>query len=125
VERLATGAVGRFRLRDRHGLLHWLGMPDGGVSRLGGAVHRRPGVLASLGAPAQSERVRAIELRRVATGLRPAIERADLTGPDLRVTGPAFAEAFDAWVDKLAAHVVQGASVPIGMADTPSGRRSP
>ena len=78
VERLGTGAVGRFRLRDRHGLLHWLGMPDAAeypdwVAQFTVGL----GVLASLGAPAQSERVRAIELRRVATGLRPAIERAE------------------------------------------------
>jgi len=52
------------------------------------------------------------------------------------VTGPAFAEEFDTWVDQLAgrleavgardaraAGVRQGASAPIGMTDTPSGRR--
>jgi hypothetical protein len=49
-----------------------------------------------------SPRVRAIEARAVATGLRSSIERADLPGPDLRVTGPAFAEEFDTWVDHLA-----------------------
>ena len=55
-----------------------------------------------------SPRVRAIEARQVATKLRPSIERAGLSGPDLRVTGPAFAGAFDAWVDQLAGRLEAG-----------------
>ena len=66
----------------------------------------------------------------------PSTRTADLPGPDFRVTGPAFAEEFDTWVDQLAgrleavgahdaraAGVLRGASAPIGMTDTPSGRR--
>jgi hypothetical protein len=111
VERLGLGAVGRFRLRDRHGLLRWLDLLDSidypdWVARytIGLAVS------AFLGTTTLSPRVRAIEAREVVTRLRPAIERAGLQGPDLRVTGPAFGEAFDAWVDQLAGrleHVTQ------------------
>jgi hypothetical protein len=36
------------------------------------------------------------------------IERAGLPGPDLRATGPAFAGAFDAWVDQLAGRLEAG-----------------
>jgi hypothetical protein len=46
--------------------------------------------------------VRAIEARAIVTELRGSIERADLPGPDFRVTGPAFAEEFDTWVGQLA-----------------------
>ncbi len=103
VERRPTGSMGRFRLRDEAGLLRWLDLPASieypdWVARL--SVGR--GVLAFLDLPAQSERVRAIEARQVVVGLRTAIERSGDAGPDMRVTGPAFVEAFDAWVTALA-----------------------
>jgi hypothetical protein len=103
VERQGGSSLGRFRLRDPSGLLRWLDQPNvvsypDWVAQFAVGT----GVLALLGASAQSERVRAIEARRVVTGLRAAIERADLPGPDLAATGTAFAEAFDAWVESLA-----------------------
>lgn len=103
VERRGPGTVGRFRLRDRPSLLRWLGMPDSveypdWVAQFTVGLH----VSAFLDADPSSPRVRAIEARATVTGLRPSIERADLPGPDLRVTGPAFAEEFDEWVDQLA-----------------------
>jgi len=137
VERLGPGTVGRFRLRDRRGLLRWLDVPSS-VEYPDWVAQFTVGlrVSAFLDADPSSPRVRAIEARAIVTGLRPSIERADLPGPDLRVTGPAFAEEFDGWVDQLAggleavgardaraAGVRQGASAPIGMTDTPSGRR--
>jgi hypothetical protein len=137
VERLGIGTVGRFRLRDRRGLLRWLDVPSS-VEYPDWVAQFTVGlrVSAFLDADPSSPRVRAIEARAIVTGLRPSIERADLPGPDVRVTGPAFAEEFDTWVDQLAgrleavgardaraAGVLQGASAPIGMTDTPSGRR--
>ena len=103
VERLGPGTIGRFRLRDRSGLLRWLGMPDSAeypdwVAQFTVGLH----VSEFLDGDPSSPRVRAIEARAIVTGLRSSIERADLPGPDLRVTGPAFAKEFDAWVDRLA-----------------------
>ena len=103
VERLGPGTVGRFRLRDRPGLLRWLGMPDA-VEYPDWVAQFAVGLRVStfLDADPSSPRVRAIEARAVVTGHRSSIERAGLPGPDLRVTGPAFAEEFDRWVDRLA-----------------------
>ena len=103
VERQGGGTLGRFRLRDPGGLLRWFEQPDA-VSYPDWVAQFTVGlaVLAFLEVPAQSERVRAIEARQIATVLRPAIERATLPGPDLRVTGPAFTGAFDTWVEQLA-----------------------
>jgi len=103
VERQGGGTLGRFRLRDPSGLLRWLDQPDvvsypDWVAQFAVGV----GVLALLEEPAPSERVRAIEARRVVTSLRSAIERAGLPGPDLTATGAAFAAAFDTWVGSLA-----------------------
>jgi hypothetical protein len=103
VERLGSGTVGRFRLCDRPGLLRWLDMPPSVVYPDWVAeftVGLR--VTAFRDAELPSPRVRAIEARAIVTGLRPAIERANVPGPDVRVTGPAFADAFDTWVDRLA-----------------------
>ena len=109
VERLGIGAVGRFRLRDRRGLLRWLDLPASvdypdWVARFTIGL----AVAAFLDADTPSPRVRAIEAREVVTRLRPSIEQAGLPGPDLRVTGPAFAGAFAAWVDQLAGRLEVG-----------------
>ena len=103
VERQGGATLGRFRLRDPGGLLRWLEQPDV-VSYPDWVAQFTVGlaVLVFLEVPTPSERVRAIEAGRIATVLRPAIERAALPGPDLRVTGPAFTGAFDAWVEELA-----------------------
>jgi hypothetical protein len=103
VERLGPSTVGRFRLRDRPGLLRWLGLPDS-VEYPDWVAQFTVGLRVStfLDADPSSPRVRAIEARAIVTGLRSSIERAGLTGPDLRVTGPAFAEEFDTWVGLLA-----------------------
>jgi hypothetical protein len=109
VERLGPGAVGRFRLRDRGSLLRWLDVPHSieypdWVSRYAIGLAVSAFQVTDMGSP----RVRAIEAREVVTRLRPSIERAGLPGPDLRATGPAFAGAFDAWVDQLAGRLEAG-----------------
>ncbi len=109
VERLGLGAVGRFRLRDRLGLLRWLGLPAS-VDYPDWVARYTVGLAVSafLGTDTPLPRVRAIEMRQVVTRLRPSIEQAGLPGPDLRVTGPAFAGAFDAWVDRFAGFLEAG-----------------
>jgi hypothetical protein len=109
VERLGLGAVGHFRLRDRRGLLRWLDLPDpveypDWVARY--TIGLSVSAFQDIDTP--SPRVRAIEAREVVTRLRPSIERAGLPGPDLRATGPAFAGAFDVWVDQLAGRLEAG-----------------
>jgi len=132
VERLGIGAVGRFRLRDRRGLLRWLDLPASvdypdEVARYTIDL----GVAAFLDTTTPSPRVQAIEAREVVTRLRPSIKGAGLLGQDLRVTGPAFAGAFDAWVDQLAGrleHPVKvrlppSASSPVGNPRSPASDR--
>ncbi len=103
VERLGPGVLGRFRLRDGRGLLRWLGLPAI-VDYPDWVARYTIGLAASafVGGDMPSPRVRAIEAREVVTRLRWSIERAGVPGPDLRATGPAFADAFDVWVDHLA-----------------------
>jgi hypothetical protein len=103
VERLGPGVLGRFRLRDGRGLLRWLGLPAI-VDYPDWVARYTIGLAASafIGGDMPSPRVRAIEARGVVTRLRWSIERAGVPGPDLRATGPAFADAFDAWVNQLA-----------------------
>jgi hypothetical protein len=109
VERRGIGTVGRFRLRDRRGLLRWLDLPAS-IDYPDWVAQYTIGLAVSafLDTDPPSPRVRAIEAREVVTRLRPPIERAGLPGPDLRVTGPAFGGAFDAWVDQLAGRLEVG-----------------
>ena len=69
VERLGTGTVGRFRLRDRPGLLRWLDMPDS-VEYPDWVAQFTVGlrVSAFLDADPSSPRVRAIEARAMRDG---------------------------------------------------------
>jgi hypothetical protein len=109
VERLGLDTLGRFRLRDRGGLLRWLDLPAS-VDYPDWVARFTMGLAAAafLDAAMLSPRVRAIEARDVVTRLRPSIERSGLPGPDLRVTGPAFGGAFDAWVSQLADRLAGG-----------------
>jgi len=103
VERLATGSSGRYCLRDAPALLKWLDVsgpvdyPDWVAEFTVGL-----GIMHVADEPRDSERVRAIEMRQVVAGLQSSIDQSGIGGPDLRVMGPAFAGAFDAWVDLLA-----------------------
>ena len=103
VVRLATGSSGRYRLRDAPALLRWLDVsgpvdyPDWVAEFTVGL-----GIMHVADEPRGSERVRAIEERQVVAGLQSSIDQSGIGGPDLRVMGPAFAGAFDAWVDSLA-----------------------
>ncbi len=103
VERLGSPTLGRYRLRDPGSLLRWLDLtataayPDW-VARYTVCL----GVAAFTHLPTASARVRAVEAREVARSLLPSVERAALPGPDLRITGPAFATEFDRWTETLA-----------------------
>jgi hypothetical protein len=93
VERLGPSSVGHFRLRDRPGSSAGSDA-DSWTIPTGWRCSRSALACPPSWTPSCRAACRPSGARDV-TELRPWIERADLPGPDLRVTGPAFAGEFD------------------------------